>query len=898
MVAALLVGVVPANLTGPVSAASVSTASVRSGPQERGTWTVVAVGDGRYQVSWTSPVRLPVTSDRPRIVSSAGTSFGAPTVAFDRRTVRATATSATVPSPEDLDVVLSGDRLDVAGNDARTVTGGSPTASLAKPVRTLTADPGTPGDFAVVRSDYELDPVKLAGMPEPIEMVGHVVEPDPGAVTGPRPLVLFLHGRHDYCYQPGTRNLGFEWPCVAPFEEIPSHLGYDYIQRLLASQGYATVSVRVNGINAQDFRLPDGGAGARAEIVRDHLDYWATMATEHQLDLARVVLVGHSRGGEGVDRASIEIPLSAPYRIVGQVLIAPTDFANQTAPYVPTVTLLPYCDGDVSDLQGQKFTDSARDLTTADTSLKSSVLIQGANHNFFNTEWTPGISAAKSFDDWSGEASKPCGKEFPSRLTAHEQRAVGAAYVAGAVHLFAGGEQEFLPMYDGSRVTVASVGDADVRTHAIGGGRTLRRPSLDSGLSLASGAQTQFCSGVTDFENSYGLCGRSTPFGLITPHWPSSYEQIPTKKFFEMSWTSAGQSGGMVLERTLDLSARRLELRTIVDPVPGDVSLRVRVTDADGASAELTPEGGSLLPALLRGTNVSKLWAQTIVVDPSPASAAGVDVSRIERIDLIGDSSDGRIWVADLAAAPASLAAVPDRRLPTINLSDLRLVEGAGRGTVTAQVPFTVSGDVSRPARFVVVTTGQERGSLQHFAVDLSPGQTSGSIPVDYESDRRDDFPRTITQVATWASREVMTDNYLGELAVLDDDPTPPITVTPVSKTVQEGEPISWSVRLGARVDYDLFVAGKVVRGPKPELSGDDVPADWLATHAWNPDEVGALHTFNVHIFEQLRSGERTLIVSIPTRSDGAVEGRESITVRFKIDHTAYTRTIHVAPSN
>lgn len=450
-------------------------------------------------------------------------------------------------------------------------------------------------------------------------------------------------------------------------------------------------------------------------------------------------------------------------------------------------------------------------------------------------------------------------------------------------------------MYDGSRVTVASVGDADVRTHAIGGGRILRRPSLDSGLSLASGARTQFCSGVSDFENSYGLCGRSTPFGLITPHWPSSYEQIPTRKFFEMSWTSAGQSGGMVLERDLDLSARRLELRTIVDPVPGDVSLRVRVTDADGASAELTPEGGSLLPALLRGTNVSKLWAQTIVVDPSLAS--GVDVSRIARVDLIGDSSDGRIWVADLAAAPASLAPVPDRRLPTINLSDVRLVEGAGRGTVTAQVPFTVSGDVSRPARFVVVTTGQERGSLQHFAVDLSPGQTSGSIPVDYESDRRDDFPRTITQVATWASREVMTDNYLGELTILDDDPTPPITITPVSKTVQEGEPLSWQVQLGAKVDYDLFVAGKVVRGPEPELRGDDVPSPWLLAHASDTDGDTTLRKLGVQLFEQLRSGGKILIVSIPTRRDGVAEGRESVTVRFKIDHTAYTRTIHVAPS-
>ena len=85
------------------------------------------------------------------------------------------------------------------------------------------------------------------------------------------------------------------------------------------------------------------------------------------------------------------------------MLVAPTDFGAQTAPYVPTVTLLPYCDGDVSDLQGQRFTDVARDLTADDTSLKSSVLVMGANHNFFNTEWTPGLAAAPACDDWGGD---------------------------------------------------------------------------------------------------------------------------------------------------------------------------------------------------------------------------------------------------------------------------------------------------------------------------------------------------------------------------------------------------------------------------------------------------------------------------------------------------------------
>src|SRR5690606_11404027 len=111
-----------------------------------------------------------------------------------------------------------------------------------------------------------------------------------------------------------------------------------------------------------------------------------------RLDPDRVVLVGHSRGGEGVNQAVGDTGGSAPYSVVGQFLIAPTDFAAQTAGYMPTAVALPYCDGDVSDLQGQKYVDASVGLSDGDNSLRSSVLVRGANHNYFNTEWTPGIS--------------------------------------------------------------------------------------------------------------------------------------------------------------------------------------------------------------------------------------------------------------------------------------------------------------------------------------------------------------------------------------------------------------------------------------------------------------------------------------------------------------------------
>lgn len=759
----------------PLTAAAVVPAPTAAAPPaptatsaDRGAWQVSRVDAVTWRVAWTAPGRLPLGSDRPTL-AGAGLGFGAPTVSADGRTVSATVRSAQRPDPADLDVLLSGDRLDESGLDAARATaplaaGRAATAPYTQGFAELADDPGVAGPFATVASDYELDPVKLPGMPEPVEMVGHVVEPAADAATGPRPLVLFQHGRHGVCYDPDRpRAYSVDWPCAGRFEEIPSHLGYVQTQELLASQGYATVSIRVNGINAQDYRLDDGGADARAEIIARHLDHWVDLAPAHDVDLDRVVLVGHSRGGEGVDRASIQIPLSAPYRVAGQVLIAPTDFGTQTAPYVPTVTLLPACDGDVFDLQGQRFTDYGRDVAPDDTSLKSSVLVLGANHNFFNSEWTPGVAAAPSVDDWFGGENRSCGTADPRRLDGAEQRAVGATYTAGAVRLFTG-DDAVLPLFDGSRVTAASAGDAEVLSHAVGGGRDVRAPGDEAGRSLPDGAASRFCRGTASYAQRAADCGRGIT-GQVTPHWTTSGERTPTHRFLEVSWDAPGQRAGLVLEEPLDLAGRRLELRTLVDPRLGDVQVDVRLTDADGATAVVTPEGDGVLRALPRGS--TKIWGQTLLVDAS--EAAGIDPARVTAVDLVARSGDGRVWVADVSAAPDRVAAVPQRRMATISFADVRRPEGDGPAPATVDLPFTVTG-LTRPARVLVLTTGQARGSLERYVLDLAPGQTSGVVPLTYQPDDERGARRYDFQLTAWALDGVMTDQYVARASVIDDD--------------------------------------------------------------------------------------------------------------------------------
>ncbi|MCZ0982301.1 hypothetical protein O1L60_34705 [Streptomyces diastatochromogenes] len=185
-----------------------------------------------------------------------------------------------------------------------------------------------------------------------------------------------------------------------------------------------TVSIAANGVNGQDADVEDAGAQARSSLVRLHLARWADWSANRTsapaavrktapADLSRVLLVGHSRGGEGVNRAALDSLNPPPaaqdgyrgpvrWKIRGNVLIGPTVFGQNPVPDVPSTTILPGCDGDVSDLQGQIYVDGTRGVGKG-TALHSAAYVIGANHNFFNSEWTPGQAKAPTDDDFSSE---------------------------------------------------------------------------------------------------------------------------------------------------------------------------------------------------------------------------------------------------------------------------------------------------------------------------------------------------------------------------------------------------------------------------------------------------------------------------------------------------------------
>jgi hypothetical protein len=188
------------------------------------------------------------------------------------------------------------------------------------------------------------------------------------AELGRVPIVVMAHGNHD----PGT----------------PSYLGYDYFQHDLAKMGIIAVSVDCNAFNG-----PGGGVGNivdRADLIIDNIKFLQKLDADagsifsQKIDLKRLGLMGHSRGGDAVVTVPTLIALAgvtiqsvlalAPTNFrywAGMSTIQPNDYAFQT--------ILPAGDSDVRDNNRAQFYDQA-----TPGPFKNQLYVWYACHNFFN----------------------------------------------------------------------------------------------------------------------------------------------------------------------------------------------------------------------------------------------------------------------------------------------------------------------------------------------------------------------------------------------------------------------------------------------------------------------------------------------------------------------------------
>ncbi len=211
----------------------------------------------------------------------------------------------------------------------------------------------------------------------------------PAGDDGPWPLVLVVHGNHTM-----TR---------------PSDPGYAYLGEHLASHGYITVSVDQNFLNGLTPLINPNYAEMplRAWLLLQHLHQWQDWQESPgnpftgQVDLERVVLMGHSRGGEAAtwaaemnwrDLTGLTNAADFGFGVRGVVGIAPSDAytgPNGQQPLLKHTNYLLLAAGHDADtylLNGQKQYNRLRFSENPD-GFKAVAYIYQGNHGQFNSLW-------------------------------------------------------------------------------------------------------------------------------------------------------------------------------------------------------------------------------------------------------------------------------------------------------------------------------------------------------------------------------------------------------------------------------------------------------------------------------------------------------------------------------
>jgi dienelactone hydrolase len=213
---------------------------------------------------------------------------------------------------------------------------------------------------------------------------------------GPFPLVLMVHGNHDM--------------------EDYSDGGYAYLGELFASRGIIAVSVDENFLNTGYADLLGGFPGglkkendARGWLLLEHLRLWREWNADPKnpfhgkIDLDRIALIGHSRGGEAVAIAAAfnrlpyfpddsRVAFDYGFHIRGVIAIAPSDAQYEPRNRPTDVVDVSYLviqgsnDGDVESFMGSAQYSRVSFDECAEC-FKAGFYFVGANHGQFNTAW-------------------------------------------------------------------------------------------------------------------------------------------------------------------------------------------------------------------------------------------------------------------------------------------------------------------------------------------------------------------------------------------------------------------------------------------------------------------------------------------------------------------------------
>jgi dienelactone hydrolase len=264
---------------------------------------------------------------------------------------------------------------------------------------------------------------------------------------GPFPLVLVVHGNHHM--------------------EDYSDPGYAYLGELLASRGFIVASVDENFLNGDPASLlggPDGDLeeenDARGWLLLEHLKVWRgwNAAPGHtfggKVDMGRVGLIGHSRGGEAVavaaaynrlpyDPDDARVAFDYGFGIRAVVALAPVDGQYKPAGRGTPLSDVSYLvlhgslDADVQSFHGSRLWERVKLEGGADR-FKATLYAHGANHGQFNTSW--GRSDA-GVDLWARFLN------LRQIMPAEDQRRIAKVFISAFLEATLRGERRFVPLF-------------------------------------------------------------------------------------------------------------------------------------------------------------------------------------------------------------------------------------------------------------------------------------------------------------------------------------------------------------------------------------------------------------------------------------------------------------------
>lgn len=817
-------------------------------------WEITQVSGG-YEVTKELDSPLPTVSDIPTIEVD-GVSLGTATEAADGLSL-SVLTSEDLASATDVKVVWSNGTEPAEPTNSAVTSTDTPVKAVssgtAKTQAVQASDGATPGPYAYLEDDYDfgdqaIDLAAIGGIRG--EMTGRLYVP---VASGQHPTVVILHGRHTSCAVPtggGSVSNPNRWPCISPQVDIPSYKGYEVLAQTLASNGYSVISISANAINSNDNQLAlDYGAQARGQLILDTLTmldkanmgksvsyYDAASDTTVDLDTALAVdtaakdlgstptsgtnpgdpitsanlvgkfdlqnvgLMGHSRGGEGVVSAvNLNQALDSPFGIKSVLPLAPVDFGRETATDTNMLVILPYCDGDVSNQQGQHFSDDSR-YANNDNALRSTVWVMGANHNFFNSVWTPGKYSLATSDDWGANSTDSvCGPASSTnvRLSADDEYNTGVALMSAWFQLTLGGKDEFLALFDGSAdPELSSVPAADLWTTATAPAsarQDIETFTTDSGrVRLYGSATAAICAsaGLRTSPQSSPACATASTLRSTSgmPHWtPASFApNVPASPMTKFLWTAAtGAIRVTVPKESRDASGfDALTFKTAPDEsVLTGTDMTVSVVDGSGATwsspvSALNSGAVNRLPAS-GSTTLNKIVLQQVSI-PIDTLSGTIDVSDIREVRFTaGSGADGTVsggvYLADLALMRSAVGTTQGLSSePTVNVSSTRIEEGSGVDEARVAVVLDKPSQKSTSAWFTLIgsTAASGKAGLAAQKVTFAPGETCKAVSfTTYGNSDAGTTATTSYKIGVSAPENVIVGaNQFGNLTIREDD--------------------------------------------------------------------------------------------------------------------------------